>query len=332
MKRRFYIESTPNYSTEASALLRELKTALNIQTLTKVRLIQVYDLFDLDEKDLDKVYSVLSQKTRDHEIAEDVMMAELENMPHFSIEWLPGQYDQRAYSAELAFKMVGVSYKTQVSTAVLYGFNQDLSAEDLQKIQDYLFNPINSRLKDLTLEINDTRFIDTRAPKKVEQVKDFIHMTESKLAEFKLQMGLAMEFEDLAHIQKYFKTEEGRNPTETELLVLDTYWSDHCRHTTFETSLETIDFTASQFQEQLQQAYEEYLELRRATGIEARPETLMDMATVFGRYQRKTGELADMEVSDEVNACSVRIDVDVNGKDEAWLLMFKNETHNHPTE
>ncbi len=332
MKRRFYIESTPNYSTEASALLRELKTALNIQTLTKVRLIQVYDLFDLDEKDLDKVYSVLSQKTRDHEIAEDVMMAELENMPHFSIEWLPGQYDQRAYSAELAFKMVGASHKTQVSTAVLYGFNQDLSAEDLQKIQDYLFNPINSRLKDLTLEINDTRFIDTRAPKKVEQVKDFIHMTESKLAEFKLQMGLAMEFEDLAHIQKYFKTEEGRNPTETELLVLDTYWSDHCRHTTFETSLENIDFTASQFQEQLQQAYEDYLELRRATGIEARPETLMDMATVFGRYQRKTGELADMEVSDEVNACSVRIDVDVNGKDEAWLLMFKNETHNHPTE
>ena len=332
MKRRFYIESTPNYSTEATALLRELQTALNVQTLTKVRLVQVYDLFDLDEKDLAKVRSVLMQPTRDHEIAEDIMMAELKTMPNFSIEWLPGQYDQRAYSGELAFKMVGASHKTQVSTATLYGFNHDLSAEDLQKIQDYLFNPINSRIKDLTLEINDTRFIDKRAPKAVEHIKDFIHMSDDALAEFKQNAGLAMEFEDLKHIQTYFKNEEDRNPTETELLVLDTYWSDHCRHTTFETSLESIDFTASQFNEQLQAAYEDYLSLREATGITARPETLMDMGTIVGRYQRKTGELADMEVSDEVNACSVRIKVDVNGVDESWLLMFKNETHNHPTE
>ena len=332
MKRRFYIESTPLYSTEASALLSELQKALNTQTLTKVRLVQVYDLFDLDEKDLDKVRSVLIQKTRDHEIAEDVMMAELKTMPNFTIEWLPGQYDQRAYSAELALKVVGASHKTQVATSLLYGFNHDLSADELQKIQDYLFNPINSRLKDLTLEINDSRFIDKREPKKVETVKDFIHMTDSKLTEFKLQMGLAMEFEDLKHIQTYFKEEEGRNPTETELLVLDTYWSDHCRHTTFETALQSITFTESQFKEQIQEAYDSYIELREKTGITERPETLMDMATVFGRYQRKTGELADMEVSDEVNACSVRIKVDVNGVDEDWLLMFKNETHNHPTE
>ncbi|OYQ81858.1 phosphoribosylformylglycinamidine synthase [Ignatzschineria sp. F8392] len=332
MKRRFYIESTPRYSTEAAALLSELKKALNIQTLSKVRLIQVYDLFDLAEKDLDRVRTALIQPVRDQEIDESIMMAELAKMPHFTIEWLPGQYDQRAYSAELAFKVLGISPKTQVATALLYGFNHDLSAEDLQKIQDYLFNPINSRLKDLTLPINESRFIDRREPKKVEKIKDFIHMTDSKLTEFKLQMGLAMEFEDLKHIQDYFKNEENRNPTETELLVLDTYWSDHCRHTTFETALQTIDFTESQFKEQIQQAYEDYLALRRETGITERPETLMDMATIFGRYQRKTGELADMEVSDEVNACSVRINVDVNGVDEPWLLMFKNETHNHPTE
>ena len=332
MKRRFYIESTPRYSTEATALLSELQKALNIQTLTKVRLIQVYDLFDLEERDLDKVRSVLIQNNRDHEIEESVMQAELETMPNFTIEWLVGQYDQKAYSAEMAFKVVGASHKTQVSTALVYGFNKEVSAEELQKIQDYIFNPINSRIKDLSLPINDSRFIDTREPKKVEKIQDFIHMTDSKLAEFKLQMGLAMEFEDLKHIQSYFKEQESRNPTETELLVLDTYWSDHCRHTTFETALESIDFTASQFKEQLQQAYEDYITLREQTGISKRPETLMDMATIFGRYQRQTGELADMEVSDEVNACSVRITVDVDGVDEPWLLMFKNETHNHPTE
>lgn len=332
MKRRFYIESTPRYSTEATALLKELKGALNIQTLTKVRLVQVYDLFALEDKDLTTVRSVLAQPVRDNEIEESVVFAELEKLPHFAIESLPGQYDQREYSALQAFKMLGVSDKTKLSTAVLYLFNEDLSSEDLAKIQDYIFNPINTRLKNVTLEISDARFSDHVHVKPVEQIKDFIHMTDSKLAEFKLQQGLAMEFEDLEHIQNYFKNEEKRNPTETELLVLDTYWSDHCRHTTFETSLQSIDFSASQFEAQIQKAYEDYLELRRATGIESRPETMMDMATIFGRYQRKTGELADMEVSDEVNACSVHITVDVDGVDEPWLLMFKNETHNHPTE
>ena len=331
MKRRFYIESTPCYSTEAAALLRELNAALNIQTLTKVRLIQVYDLFALEENEQDKVRAVLMQPTRDELVDETALLQSLNSTPHFAIESLPGQYDQRAYSAELGFKVAGASHKTQVSTALLYCFNEDLSGSDLEKIQNYCFNPINSRLKDLSLEINDTRFIDTRAPKAVEKIADFIHMSESKLVEFKLGMGLAMEFEDLEHIQKYYQSEK-RNPTETELLVLDTYWSDHCRHTTFETSLLDLDFTASQFHEQLQQAYDDYRGLREATGITARPETLMDMATVFGRYQRKTGELADMEVSDEVNACSVRINVDVDGQLEPWLLMFKNETHNHPTE
>lgn len=332
MKRRFYIESTPLYSSEAKALLNELTIALTVPTLTSVRLIHVYDFFSLSEKDLPQIQKIIQQAGRDQEIRSDIMQAELNKYPHFAIESLPGQYDQCAYSISLALKTAGIWRKTAVTTAQLYLFNAELSAEDLAKIEQYLFNPINTYLKDLSLEPNEEVLNLHHHPKQVEKVKDFIHMTPSKLVELKLLMGLAMEFEDLAFIQKYFKSEEKRNPTETELLVLDTYWSDHCRHTTFETMLKSIDFSASQFEAQLQAAYESYLQLREATGITDRPETLMDMATIMGRYQRQTGELADMELSDEVNACSVRIQVDVDGELESWLLMFKNETHNHPTE
>lgn len=332
MKRRIFVENTPSFSTEVEHLLHELQSALHTTTLSEVRIIQVYDLFKLNAEESSAVLSVLRQPKRDALILEEDILPLLEVRPNFCIESLPGQFDQRAYIAEMTFKVMEISEETKLSTAILYLFNEGLSDEDFTKIQTYLFNPINTRLKDLTLPINDSRFIDTREPKEVPVFNDFIHMTESKLTDFRLQNGLAMEFEDLAHIQKYFRDVEGRNPTETEILVLDTYWSDHCRHTTFETELLSIDFKESQFQEQLQAAYESYIGLREATNITDRPETLMDMGTVFGRYQRKTGELADMEVSDEVNACSIRIDVDVDGKKEPWLLMFKNETHNHPTE
>ncbi len=332
MKRRFYIESTPLYCSEAKALLNELKTALTVPTLTAVRVIQVYDFFSLKEQDIATIERIICQPGRDHAIRTDILMAELKTHPHFAIESLPGQYDQRAYSIQLALKTAGVWGDTVATTAQLYLFNRELSGDDLQTIEQYLFNPINTYLKDLSIEPNDEVLNRHHHPKRVEQIKDFIHMTPSKLVELKLLMGLAMEFEDLAFIQKYFKSEERRNPTETELLVLDTYWSDHCRHTTFETMLTTIDFSSSQFEAQLQAAYECYLQLREASGIADRPQTLMDMATIMGRYQRKTGELADMELSDEVNACSVRIQVDVDGVREPWLLMFKNETHNHPTE
>lgn len=332
MKRRIFVETTPAFSTEVELLLEELQRILHTTTLSELRIIQVYDLFRLKAEESQEVLSVLRQPKRDQLLLEEDLLPLLNHQPNFCIENFPGQFDQRAYSAEMTFKVMGLSEETKISTAVLYLFNTDLDEQEFQKIQSYLFNPINTRLKDLSLPINDSRFIDTREPKAVPVFNDFIHMTESKLVEFRLKHGLAMEFEDLLHIQQYFRDVEGRNPTETEILVLDTYWSDHCRHTTFETELLNIDFKESQFKEQLQEAYESYLDLRRATKITDRPETLMDMGTVFGRYQRKTGELADMEVSDEVNACSIRIDVDVDGKKEPWLLMFKNETHNHPTE
>src|SRR5699024_5324039 len=207
----------------------------------------------------------------------------------------------------------GASREAKLSTATLYLFNEDLSDEDLKTIQNYLFNPIDTRLKDPKKPVNPMRYVDSREPEAVPSVKDFIHMTRSKLIEYRLHGGLAMELADLEFIQKYFRDVEKRNPTETEILVLDTYWSDHCRHTTFETALTSITFEKSQFQEQIQEAYDTYRALREKTNRLEKPETLMDMGTIFGRYQRQTGELADMEVSDEVNACSVKIDVDVDG-------------------
>lgn len=330
MNRRFYVEQNPKRVTEASVLLKELTSTLHTETLKSLRLINVYDFYKLDEAFISAAQGAIANG--DDQIFNDEELEQLLQNPHFCIESLPGQFDQRADILKATLLVSGISDETQCSTAKLYLFNKELSDDEFEKIQTYLFNPIDTRLKDLNKPVNSARFEDRRRADAVPEIRDFIHMTPSKLTEFKLARGLAMEFADLEHIQRYFKEVEGRNPTETEILVLDTYWSDHCRHTTFETELLKIDFNASQFHDQLQSAYENYLTLREKSNITDRPETLMDMGTIFGRYQRKSGELADMEVSDEVNACSIYIDVDVDGELESWLLMFKNETHNHPTE
>lgn len=333
MNNRIFVEAKPEYQTKATLLFDELTRVLDVTTLKSVRVIALYDLFKFeDELSADTIKNVLHTELIETVLDEEVLFKELEAHPSICIESLPGQYDQRADSLQETLYLEGASREAKLSTATLYLFNEDLSDEDLKTIQNYLFNPIDTRLKDPKKLVNPMRYVDSREPEAVPSVKDFIHMTRSKLIEYRLHGGLAMELADLEFIQKYFRDVEKRNPTETEILVLDTYWSDHCRHTTFETALTSITFEKSQFQEQIQEAYDTYRALREKTNRLEKPETLMDMGTIFGRYQRQTGELADMEVSDEVNACSVKIDVDVDGKIEPWLLMFKNETHNHPTE
>lgn len=216
-----------------------------------------------------------------------------------------------------------------VNTAQLYLVNKDIAEAELEAVKNYLLNPVDSRFKDITLPLEVQAF--SVSDKTISNLDFFETYQADDFAAYKAEQGLAMEVDDLLFIQDYFKS-IGRVPTETELKVLDTYWSDHCRHTTFETELKNIDFSASKFQKQLQATYDKYIAMRDELGRSEKPQTLMDMATIFGRYERANGRLDDMEVSDEINACSVEIEVDVDGVKEPWLLMFKNETHNHPTE
>ena len=215
----------------------------------------------------------------------------------------------------------------RIRSGKLYVFNDDISDESLKAIKAYLINPVESREKDMDrIDFDEDVEVDD-----MEQFDGFIDLDKKGLEEFLNEKALAMSLEDLAWIQKYFK-EKGRNPWETEIKVLDTYWSDHCRHTTFETSLDDIKILDGDFKEAIEASFQEYMNLREETDREEKAVTLMEMATIVGRAMRQRGDLDDMEVSEEINACSIKVTVDVDGKDEDWLLMFKNETHNHPTE
>lgn len=330
MAKRIFVEKKIDFNIKSQSLLQELTHHLQLQTLKQLRIIQIYDIFDLQEALFDLAVSrIFSEPVTDKILSEEEVVSDFSSFAYFAIEALPGQFDQRAASSKEALLLLGASPKVTVNSAQLYMINQDIADEELAAIKRYLLNPVDSRFKDLSPNITAQTFL-----KSSEQIPDldfFETYTESDFRDYKKSQGLAMEVEDLLFIQDYFKS-IGRVPTETELKVLDTYWSDHCRHTTFETELRSVDFSASQFQKQLQATYDKYLAMRDEIGRSEKPQTLMDMATIFARYERFNGRLEDMEVSDEINACSIEIEVDVNGVNEPWLLMFKNETHNHPTE
>lgn len=333
MKQHFFIEAIAPYQTEATLLLKELTTHLEIKTLTSLRVINVYHGYHLNhQEEVDRILESLYNPVAEINITEEITPTLLDDTPYLCIEPLPGQFNQRADSLQAIFSLQGLPPSIKISSSKLYLFNKGLNETDFKTIQAYLFNPIDSQIiNPLTPPLHPI-FEGDNLPKPLRTLTDFIHMTRSKLMDLSLAEGIAMDIEDLLFVQQYFKEIEKRNPTETELLLLDTYWSDHCRHTTFETALNNITFSNSQFAPLLKEAYSTYLTLRKETNREKKPQTLMDMGTIFGRYQRQTGELADMEVSDEVNACSVKVKVTIDGKEEPWLLMFKNETHNHPTE
>ncbi|MGT2716254.1 phosphoribosylformylglycinamidine synthase [Streptococcus respiraculi] len=330
MNKRIFVEKKASFQIKAESLLRELQERLGTTSLTSLRLVQVYDVFGLDKSLLAVAEErIFSEKVTDTLLMESEVATSLASSRFFAIEALPGQFDQRAASSQEALFLLGAASSVTVKSAQLYLLNADVSDADFAKIQAYLLNPVDSRFKDVTKDLEVPTFSSSDV---VIPVLDFFkEYTEVDFSQYKKDQGLAMEVEDLLFIQDYFAS-IGRCPTETELKVLDTYWSDHCRHTTFETELRSIDFSESRFQAQLQATYEKYLAMRSKLGRADKPQTLMDMATIFGRHERSNGRLDDLEVSDEINACSVEIEVDVNGVKEPWLLMFKNETHNHPTE
>ena len=330
MDKRIFVEKKAHFGIKAQALLKELTHNLQLSSLTSLRLVQVYDVFNLAEALFERAEKhIFSEQVTDNLLAEADLQAELDQHAFLAIESLPGQFDQRAASSQEALLLLGSANDVVVHTAQLYLVNKDIDAAELAAIQNYLLNPVDSRFKDIRLGIAQQDF--SESDKTIPNLDFFATYSAEDFAAYKAEQGLAMEVDDLVFIQDYFRS-IGRVPTETELKVLDTYWSDHCRHTTFETELKAIDFSASQFQSQLQATYDKYLKMRAELGRSDKPQTLMDMATIFGRYERANGRLDDMEVSDEINACSVEIEVDVNGVKEPWLLMFKNETHNHPTE
>ncbi|WNS72908.1 phosphoribosylformylglycinamidine synthase [Streptococcus sp. DTU_2020_1001019_1_SI_AUS_MUR_006] len=330
MDKRIFVEKKADFRVKSDSLVKELQHNLQLKTLNDFRIVQVYDVFNLAEDLFARAEKhIFSEQVTDTVLDEAAVQADLEKVAFFAIESLPGQFDQRAASSQEALLLLGSSNDVTVNTAQLYLVNKDIDANELEAVKNYLLNPVDSRFKDITVGIAKQEF--SESDKTIPNLDFFETYTAEDFAQYKAEQGLAMEVDDLLFIQDYFKS-IGRVPTETELKVLDTYWSDHCRHTTFETELKNIDFSASKFQKQLQATYDKYIAMRDELGRTEKPQTLMDMATIFGRYERANGRLDDMEVSDEINACSVEIEVDVNGVKEPWLLMFKNETHNHPTE
>ena len=330
MDKRIFVEKKADFQVKSESLVRELQHNLGLSSLKSIRIVQVYDVFDLEEDLFAPAEKhIFSEQVTDHVLDEAAVQADLANYAFIAIESLPGQFDQRAASSQEALLLLGSSSDVIVNTAQLYLVNKDIDATELEAVKNYLLNPVDSRFKDITTGIAKQEF--SESDKTIPKLTFFESYTAEDFARYKAEQGMAMEVDDLLFIQDYFKS-IGRVPTETELKVLDTYWSDHCRHTTFETELKNIDFSASKFQKQLQATYDKYIAMREELGRSEKPQTLMDMATIFGRYERANGRLDDMEVSDEINACSVEIEVDVDGVKEPWLLMFKNETHNHPTE
>jgi len=326
-KHRVFVEKKEDFKSEAKSLLTDLNGALGLN-LTDIRIVNVYDLFNVSETDV----QVAKENVLSEIVADDVYDAlDLEDKVFFATEFLPGQYDQRADWAQQCLLLLTGNEKAVVKSGKII-ILEGASDDELSKVKKFIINPIESQEKDLDAPLT---LSELGTPDIVPIYEGFSDLDTAGLEAFLNEHGMAMTLADLAHIQKYFREEEKRNPYETELKVLDTYWSDHCRHTTFETILNGIKFEEGNFQETLQAAFNEYLAMREFAHGERLPEkpmTLMDMATIAAREQRKLGTLDDMEVSDEVNACSIYINVEVDGKSEPYLLMFKNETHNHPTE
>lgn len=323
MDKRIFVKKKDPFTVEQESLRRELEESLGIE-LESLELYNGYDVFGATKEDLDILkYDVLSEKVTD-DVYEDLDLSEGFSL---AVEYLPGQYDQRADSASQCLMLLNGKETVEVKSFQLYVF-PDLPKEVQDRIRKYLINPVESREKDLS------QMVETHTPEtgEVPFYEGFTQYDEKELKDFAQEKGLAMSYDDLVCIQDYFRDEEGRDPSETEIRVLDTYWSDHCRHTTFETVLTDIRVQEGELKEALEQALVDYLALRKTAGREDRPQTLMDMATVFGKSERVQGRLQDHEVSEEINACSVFVNVKVEGEDQKWLMMFKNETHNHPTE
>ena len=324
-----FVEKKNRFNVEGKSLLEDFKTNLRVESLENVRVVNKYILGKVNEEEYKKsLYSVFSEKTVDNLYEEKIPMDNEEIA--FAVEYLPGQYDQRADSASECYALLTAGKRIEVKTAKVIILKGNLSEEEVQKIKHYYINPVDSRevdiySKELLSELED--------PKDVEIVNGFIQKNDEEIAFYHKELGLAMSVNDLLMIRDYFKNEE-RNPSITEIKVIDTYWSDHCRHTTFSTAIENVEIEEGKLNNPLIKSYNAYLKSRDFVyGKETtRDENLMDIAVIVMKEMRKKGLLEDLDVSEEINACSINVNIETDNGNEEYLVMFKNETHNHPTE
>ena len=318
---RVYVEKREGLAHEANALYSEMTQLLGIKSLKAVRLFNRYDVEEIaDDLFAQAVHSVFSEPQLD--IVTESLPEDADCI--FAVEYLPGQFDQRADSAAQCIQIISCGERPTIRTARVYALYGNLSDSDIKEIKKYVINPVESR--EATLEKPETLQIQYELPTSVQTLEGFINLDDDGLSEFVKTYALAMDLDDIRFCRDYFRSED-RDPTITEIRMIDTYWSDHCRHTTFLTTIDSVSFE----DELLENAYKEYLATRKELG-RTKPQNLMDIATIAVRYLKKNGYLDKLDESEEINACTVKIDVEIDGVKEPWLLLFKNETHNHPTE
>ena len=329
--KRVYAEKKQAFAVQAKALQHEIKSYLGIRGVTNVRVLIRYDIENLSDETFERACNgVFAEPPVDTLYKEMFPMKENEQV--FSVEYLPGQFDQRADSAVQCVQFIREDEEPVIRTATTYVIEGEMTDEEFEAVKAHCINPVDSR--ETGMDKPETLVTQFDEPKDVRIFDGFQYMEEGRLKELYNSLGLAMTFKDFLHIQKYFQGEEKRDPSMTEIRVLDTYWSDHCRHTTFSTELTKITFGEGMYREPIEKTYREYLQTHSEIfkGREDKFVCLMDLALMAMRKLKKEGKLADQEESDEINACSIVVPIEVDGKEEEWLVNFKNETHNHPTE
>lgn len=329
--RRIYVEKKPDFAIRAKELSGELRSYLGLKNLDNVRVLVRYDIENISDEDYKKsLGTIFCEPPLD--ICFESKFSHLESDFYFTVEYLPGQFDQRADSAIQCVKLLGSEDDINIRSATTYIFSGWFSEADKERIRDYCINPVDSRIADES--IPETLKTDFEMPKDVESIEGFITMDEKALKDCYESLSLAMTFDDFKFIQGYLKNDENRNPSVTEIRVLDTYWSDHCRHTTFSTQLKDVSFEEGFFGVPAKESYERYLNDRKVLYKDKKNKKicLMDIALLAMKKLKADNILTDVEESDEINACSIVVPILVDGKKEEWLINFKNETHNHPTE
>ncbi|HHW49583.1 MAG TPA: phosphoribosylformylglycinamidine synthase [Clostridiaceae bacterium] len=328
--RRVFVEKKKGFDIEAQGLYRDLKTNLGIRGLKSVRVINRYDVEGItDEEYIKSRNTIFSEPPVDMVFDEKIDIDA--NAKVIAVEYLPGQFDQRADSASQCIQILTCGDRPKVKAAKLIVLEGEISWEEYDKVKRYCINPVESQ--EASMEKPSSLEVEVDMPKDVEELTGFCKMTDAELEAFLVDMGFAMSFEDLKFCQEYFRDTEKRDPTITEMRVIDTYWSDHCRHTTFLTNIENVEFEEGKYTGVIKEAYEGYLASRKFVYQEKPKDMcLMDIATIAMKELKKRGVLDNLDESEEINACSIVVEVDVDGRKEEWLVMFKNETHNHPTE
>ena len=328
--RRIFVEKKPDFAIQAKELQSEIRSYLGIRTVTGVRVLIRYDVEHLSEETYQKALATVFSEPPVDDGYEETF--DPKNARVFSVEYLPGQYDQRADSAEQCVKLLNETEEPVIRTATTYVIEGEVTAEQLEAIKKHCINPVDSRETDMEKPLTLEESFEE--PEDVKILDGFTGMAEADLKNLYDSFGLAMTFKDFLHIQKYFREEETRDPSMTEIRVLDTYWSDHCRHTTFSTELKEVAFQDGFYRQPMMDTWEDYQNTHKELyqGRKDKFVCLMDLALMAMKRLKKEGKLEDQEESDEINACSIVVPVEVDGQTEEWLVNFKNETHNHPTE